>query len=133
RPCSLEWSALEGGGSVRHCGTCNTAVHDLDGLRPGAIAALVRANPRGFCARYTSLAGQALQVVFDDSGERARRLTSRTALTVLATTLAACTRERMSEGPRAPSAARAVTTVASGAASPVPRAASPSPSPASPA
>jgi hypothetical protein len=134
RPCSLEWSELAGDGSVRHCGACNTAVHDLDGLRPDAVAALVRANPRGFCGRYTSLPGQGFEVALDESGERARRLTSRTALTVLATTLAACTRERVSEGPRAnPSAARAVETVASGTTSPVPKAPNVSPSPVSPA
>jgi len=127
-PCSLEWSELDGDGSVRHCGQCNTAVYDLDGLRPDAVVALVRANPRGFCGRYTSLPGEALHVRSEESGVRPRRLASGTAVAVLATTLAACTREGVSDEPRRkPSAARAGETVA--VASPSPRAQHVSPFP----
>lgn len=132
RPCSLEWSELDGDGSVRHCGQCNTAVYDLDGLRPDAVVALVRANPDGFCGRYTSVPGGALHVRSEDTGVRPRRLASGTAVAVLASTLAACTREGVSDEPKGKhSAARAVETVA--VASPAPSAQHVSPLPASPA
>ena len=130
-PCSLEWSELDGDGSVRHCGECNTAVYDLDALRSDAIVALVRANPRGFCGRYTSLPGEALHVRSEGSDVPPRRLARGTAVAVLATTLVACTREGVSDQPRhKPSAARAVETVA--IASPSPAAQHVSSSPSSP-
>jgi hypothetical protein len=117
RPCRLTWDGLESGASSRWCGQCGQAVHDLEALAGPEIAALIRANPGGFCGSYLQRGGAPFLVPQEELAERASRVGGLAAAALLASTLSGCSQP--AKAPREKTPDHAV--VASPSPSPSPK------------
>ena len=52
KPCSADWSAMEGDEQVRFCGVCRQNVYDLSALTADEARALIEKNEGRLCVRF---------------------------------------------------------------------------------
>lgn len=52
KPCSADWSAMEGDEQVRFCGICSQNVYDLSALTADEARALIEKNEGRLCVRF---------------------------------------------------------------------------------
>jgi len=65
KPCPASWEAMSGGGTSRHCATCDKSVHDLETMDADTVARLAAGGRACVRVRKTAVVSvAAASVVF---------------------------------------------------------------------